>query len=319
MRRTRWTFVSAMSAGIAVIAAVASLQTKDVEARIEPSRAARSTQDEPVLAFSRGLLGRGSSIYVTGAKGSHERQLTYQPGFSFEPEWSPDGRYLAYSYDPPLNRPAEPSTILTMQADGTRRTDVGARMGLGSVTSPAWSPNGRMLAFVALTDNSMWGTLYVAHRDGSVSRRVTGPELEARSPHWAPDGKRIVVTCGRNQNTSLCVIRLSDGRVQYLTRPGAWANIERPTWAASGLVVFSALGRQASDSEIYSLRPGTNSGVQLVTDSRAAAGDSPSVASDGRIAFDCGQGRAFGVCAVRADGSGLTRIIDDASLPSWRP
>jgi hypothetical protein len=60
----------------------------------------------------------------------------------------------------------------------TESVDVG-------VGEPAWSPDGKRLAFVH--DSDIWET----NADGSGSRQLTHGGL-ASSPEWMPDGKRIV-------------------------------------------------------------------------------------------------------------------------------
>ena len=60
--------------------------------------------------------------------------------------------------------------------------------------TPAWSPDSQKIAFASLRSGT-WN-IWVVNRDGSGLRQVTpfGPERVARSPIFAPDGKRIAFT-----------------------------------------------------------------------------------------------------------------------------
>jgi TolB protein len=56
---------------------------------------------------------------------------------------------------------------------------------------PAWSPNGREIAFVRGYDLNFQSDLYVMRADGTDVRRLTrGSDLE-EAPAWSPDGASI--------------------------------------------------------------------------------------------------------------------------------
>jgi Tol biopolymer transport system component len=64
---------------------------------------------------------------------------------------------------------------------------------LAQGTSPAWSPNGRRLAFIRLSDSGV-GAIRIRNADGSVT--ATGVPAQPRDEHtrdlaWSPDGTRL--------------------------------------------------------------------------------------------------------------------------------
>jgi dipeptidyl aminopeptidase/acylaminoacyl peptidase len=109
-----------------------------------------------------------------------------------DPQWSPDGRRLAFVRD---------DEIWIVDADGSRLTRVVARPGGG--TSPRWSPDGHRLAF--LSRRRGWSQVWVIDapvpRRGRPARDPRTPEARAVTPTgndvdgltWSPDGRQLAV------------------------------------------------------------------------------------------------------------------------------
>lgn len=70
---------------------------------------------------------------------------------------------------------------------------------------PAWSPNGKMIAFARW--DSVYPGLYVANADGSGECLIYGAP-RVRSPRWSPDGKFIAFTQQKNIGSNQAVWKL---------------------------------------------------------------------------------------------------------------
>jgi TolB protein len=67
------------------------------------------------------------------------------------------------------------------------------------VEYPAWSPDGRTLAFMAQTpEGSENYEIYVVNVDGSGLRRLTRSAGPDGWPQWSPDGRRILFASTRD-------------------------------------------------------------------------------------------------------------------------
>jgi hypothetical protein len=89
---------------------------------------------------------------------------------------------------------------------------------------PAWSPDGRRLAFVAPGAGGA-GDVFVADADGTHRGRITRTDrIAERSPSWAPDGRHLVVERGGR----LVVLRADGGAERRLA-----FGLE-PAWSPGG-------------------------------------------------------------------------------------
>ena len=61
-------------------------------------------------------------------------------------------------------------------------------------TSPAWSPDGRTIAFVS--DRNEKGQIFLLPVDGGEARQLTDLKQGASNPQWSPDGSKIAFTAG---------------------------------------------------------------------------------------------------------------------------
>src|SRR2546428_1976523 len=57
--------------------------------------------------------------------------------------------------------------------------------------SPAWSPDGKRLAFSSEVGGNR--DIYVIRPDGSQSTRITTAPSEETNPSWSPDGRWIYI------------------------------------------------------------------------------------------------------------------------------
>ncbi|MDX1636729.1 MAG: hypothetical protein R3281_02085, partial [Balneolaceae bacterium] len=128
-----------------------------------------------------------------------------------------------------------------MNADGSdmrQLTD-----GEFSATSPAWSPNGKRIAFASTRQAPVGSTtLWVMEANGGnlqplVRHPQTGRAMFGNHPPWSPDGTKIVfdycINCERGGgNKEIFLADLQAGTLDTLTRHSASDRL--PTWSPDG-------------------------------------------------------------------------------------
>lgn len=123
-------------------------------------------------------------VMVMNADGSNQRSVfTYQSReqrddvgrLIYRPDWSPDGRYLAFGADDDDNRTITLLVIDVTTGEVQRLIEEGH--------GPAWSPDGQRIIYKPAGDRQI---LYVADANGQTLSQLTDSSYNAWSPDWAP-------------------------------------------------------------------------------------------------------------------------------------
>ena len=134
--------------------------------------------------------GCNTEIYVMNADGSGQRNLTRNPAPDDEPAWSPDGRTIVFV----SNRHGPTwcswkrchTEIYVMNADGSGQRSLTRNPRRDD--GPAWSPDGRAIAFLSDRDGNY--EIYVMNADGSRQRNLTHYRFHEFSFAWLPARKK---------------------------------------------------------------------------------------------------------------------------------
>ncbi len=128
-------------------------------------------------------------VYLVRPDGSGIRRLRAEPDTSAaradvqegEHAWSPDGTRMAYV----TRTRAGTSRVHVADVRTGKRLEVGD--GRGKDDMPAWSPDGRFLAFTSTRDGDV--ELYLARADGTGTTRLTRSPGPDWLPRWIPEAR----------------------------------------------------------------------------------------------------------------------------------
>jgi Tol biopolymer transport system component len=233
--------------------------------------------NDSAIAFTSDVFskdpGNISDLYVMNADGTYIRELTrpeFLPGLVQQPEWSPNGRCIAYldigghwghtvivSVDRPGNcYDFEPNFL------------VGASWG----GFPAWSPSRPQIAFSLFNEDG----IYLANLDGSNLVKLSDITVAYHPVFWSPDGKWLAFL----QSSDVTETHAANLYILQPSQPHRLINLTNniskdveysdPAWSPdSKRIAFIA--NQSGTGEVYTINVDGSKLQQLTRGAKAVA------------------------------------------------
>jgi Tol biopolymer transport system component len=196
------------------------------------------------------------------------------------------------------------------------------------VQTPAWSPDGRKLAFVSRSDGN--SEIYVINADGSGQENLTQHPARDSHPSWSRDGRKLAFVkmiqwkCPRPRVKTPCNNDVYEPNLYVVNGDGSglrrlrtqWAALVDPSWSADGKTIrFGRYLVQADGSGQTELPRNVPFGGAWSPDGKrfafAHVDSSPANGTDANA----------GLWVVNADGRNRRRVVRYAvgSNPAWSP
>ena len=205
-------------------------------------------------------------------------------------------------------------TLRVADADGE-----GGQVSLNSaepIISPAWSPNGRELAYVSF--ESQKAVVYAQDVMSGARRPVANFRGTNSAPAWSPDGQTLAVTLSREGGSQIFLMSRSGDNLRRLTTSTAIDT--EPVFSPDGRTIYFVSDR-GGGPQIY--RTSASGGAVERITFASSYNISPAISPDGRtMAYISRLGNAFRLHTLDLAGNGQPQAITDTSddeSPSFAP
>lgn len=185
------------------------------------------------------------------------------------------------------------------------------------IISPAWSPNGRELAYVSFERQK---AVVFVHNVASGERRAIADFRGSNSaPAWSPDGQNLAVTLSRDGGSQLYLIgRNGESPRRLATSPGIDTEAE---FSADGRWLYFTSDRGGSP-QIYRMSASGGNADRVTF--AGSYNISPTLSPDGRtLAYVARSGNAFRISVLDLGSPGAQPVVitdtSDDEHPSFAP
>ncbi|BDW92876.1 DUF5050 domain-containing protein [Allomuricauda sp. XS_ASV26] len=259
------------------------------------------------IAYSSNESGN-REIYLTDTEGKSKIKITNYSGSDGYPEWSPNGKRIAFYAKYDKNKTW---SIHTMNSDGTDRKRLTHAKNTWDA-SPTWSPDGKKIAFGRHYKNAEGidqEEIWIMNADGSEQTRIE--PLTGGSPCFMKDGR--ILFHSKSEDSEICIANSDGSNIITLTNNTAedwWPKI-----SPNGKQIAYSSDRDGN-FEIYVMNT-DGSNQKRLTFNTILDGDVSWSPDGNKIIFISDTEDYFDIYLVNKDGSGLKKIIDNGSQPSW--
>jgi Tol biopolymer transport system component/DNA-binding winged helix-turn-helix (wHTH) protein len=258
-------------------------------------------------------------------------QFTFAEGEQVQPAFSPDGTRMAFVQIP------EEEGLRRIYVQGIGRdlryalTPELAPNQIGDEFSPAWSPDGKRIAYLALTKDGP--SLFLASTASNPADRPPVQRLrllqepshwEQGALSWSPDGRYLIYPdhIGSSPNSSILELELKTGRVRRVTTPPAgWEGDLTPAYSPDGKRIGFTRASETAVRDLYWITVADGRLHQLTHDHMSI--DSLAWAADGKsILFSSDRGGKFALWSIGLEAKEPERLpvgTEDAVEPSVDP
>ncbi len=256
-------------------------------------------------------------MFVIDSDGKNQKKILKSKGgngYSFL-SWSPDGAKIGFVIACPSG-----DEIWVMDVDGKN-----AKI-LTKGSFPAWSPNGKLLAFQLYENKEAKESIYVIDVDGTKLREIRKSEkwISTTMPVWLPDSKRIVFVLVNSSQlkSEICVIDVDGKNETKLVTAEKSVFHRSPSVSRDGKkIVF--VREKGENCEIFTIQV-SGEKLKQVVEIKGGRLSNPVWSPDGtKIAFvqttEIGGGMLKDeIYIINSDGSDKKKIVQGTN-PTWQP
>lgn len=168
--------------------------------------------DGNTVAFTQ-LVNSVAQVFSMPTAGGFPRRLTATLDECHEPQWSPDGKRIAFTSE---------DALWVMNADGANARKLTEHP--SGTSEPRWSPNGKRIAFYSRRRG--WEHIWIVDANGGAPKQILKGEFDADDLAWSPDSEWLVYCSIREPDLmtrGVYLIPSDGGDEQLISTRGCWS------------------------------------------------------------------------------------------------
>lgn len=269
--------------------------------------------------------GQAKEVYSMDWDGSNVEKLSQHKSSALSPNWSADGKKVAYSVFTTFIRKNSSRltnvSLYVLDLATNKRTLTSYRPGVNS--GATFSPDGKYI-YLGMSQGSGAADIYKIDLNGEIINRLTkGPAGAINvEPSLSPDGNKMAFSSERGGRPMIYVMNTDGSNVKRLTFSGVYNS--SPTWSPDGKKIAFA-GQAESHFDIFSMNA-DGSGLTRVTSAKKANGqaahnEDPSFSPDSRyVVYTSNRTGKNQIFISTIDGTEERRVTNDTYnyyKPKW--
>jgi dipeptidyl aminopeptidase/acylaminoacyl peptidase len=211
-----------------------------------------------------------SHLWTINIESKDKKRLTEGEFSAQTPQWSPDGKWIAYA----ASKAAAQESIFT-DISNDRDSDIFVIATTGGVArklttnpstdaNPQWSPDGKWIAYAANTDS--WASktdVMLIGVEGGAPKNLTTSFIESAGGGltWSPDGKTLYFSSGVGMYSHVYSVPVAGGAVTAITSGNR--NFGQFELSADGKRIAYTLNDSRTSDDIWVATLGQNDAKQL--------------------------------------------------------
>ena len=182
-----------------------------------------ASPDGNTIAFTSARTGT-SQIWIKELVSGDEVALTR--GEDYSPRFSSDGSQIVFARTDALGSSLWRVSVVSREA----------RLLVEDAVEGAWSPDGKQLAFLRVSNERTQGEIWLASANGSGARRIHASTSALRWLSWSPAGDRLLAVTVPLANAALSYVVVPvDGDSAQVVSPASGLLVtSNPVWLGAG-------------------------------------------------------------------------------------